>query len=217
MNSYAIIPAAGRSRRMGTAKLLLPWGAATLIEHVLGVWRGSQVDHLVVVVHPADVELAAKCQGERTQVVVPDTPPPEMRDSVAAGLRYVQDRLSPRDDDAWLLAPADLPSLSADVIDGLLAHHAERSDCHSERSEESAIRNPQCETPLAILVPAHRGRRGHPVLFPWRLAEVALALPASEGINQLLKRHAVTEVPAGAAAVGEDVDTLDDYQRLLPR
>ena len=30
--SFAIIPAAGRSVRMGRQKLLMPWGDATLIE-----------------------------------------------------------------------------------------------------------------------------------------------------------------------------------------
>jgi CTP:molybdopterin cytidylyltransferase MocA len=35
MQTFAIIPAAGRSVRMGQPKLLLPWGQTTLLEHVL--------------------------------------------------------------------------------------------------------------------------------------------------------------------------------------
>ena len=58
MRSFAVIPAAGRSQRMGQPKLLLPWGRTTVIEHVLGVWRASRVTHTVIVVHPDDKFLA---------------------------------------------------------------------------------------------------------------------------------------------------------------
>ena len=40
--SFAVVPAAGRSRRMGRPKLLLPWGESTIIQQVLGAWRASQ-------------------------------------------------------------------------------------------------------------------------------------------------------------------------------
>ena len=36
MQTFAVIPAAGRSQRMRQPKLLLPWNHGTLIEHVLG-------------------------------------------------------------------------------------------------------------------------------------------------------------------------------------
>ncbi len=206
MTSYAIIPAAGRSRRMGSPKLLLPWGSATIIEHVLEAWRGSRVDRIVVVVHPDDEELARRCEGNRVTVVFPPSPPPEMKDSVAAGIRHVEVMESPTRGDCWLLAPADMPHLSSATIDRLLAEHARRSG-HSERNEESW-------TVAPILVPVHGGQRGHPVLFPWALAADVLALPTAEGVNQLLRRHGVLEVPCGAEAIGDDVDTIDDYRRL---
>ena len=56
--SFAIIPAAGRSQRMGEPKLLLPWGQSTIIEHVLAVWCASRVEAVVMVVHPDDVRPA---------------------------------------------------------------------------------------------------------------------------------------------------------------
>ena len=59
---FGVIPAAGRSVRMGEPKLLLPWRDGTLIEHVLAQWLASRVACLTVVVHPEDVELAAICR-----------------------------------------------------------------------------------------------------------------------------------------------------------
>jgi molybdenum cofactor cytidylyltransferase len=172
---------------------------------VLEAWRGSRVDRIVVVAHPEDHELARRCQGERTTVVTPAVPPPEMKDSVAAGLRHVETTDSPTGRDCWLLAPADLPRLSTAAIDCLLAEHERAS--HLKRSEEPVAA-------ASILVPVHAGRRGHPVLFPWALAAEVFALSATEGVNQLLRRHEVVEIPCGPEAVGDDVDTLDDYRRL---
>lgn len=197
---------------MGSPKLLLPWGegSGTIIERVLEAWRRSQVDRIVVVVHPEDHELTRRCHGERTTVVTPAVPPPEMKDSVVAGLRHVELTDSPASRDCWLLAPADLPRLSSATVDCLLAEHERASHeraSHSERSEESATAAP-------IFVPVHSGRRGHPVLFPWALAAEVFALSANDGVNQLLRRHQVVEIPCGAEAVADDVDTLDDYRRL---
>ena len=50
MRSFAIIPACGRSVRMGTPKLLMPWKDSTVIEAVLAAWEQSQIDEIVVVV-----------------------------------------------------------------------------------------------------------------------------------------------------------------------
>jgi molybdenum cofactor cytidylyltransferase len=196
MRSFAVIPAAGRSRRMGQPKLLLPWENTTVIEHTLAAWRASRVDVVVVVVHPDDRELAKRCRHAGATVVVPPQPPPEMKDSVACALEYLRGQQSPQSEDVWLLAPADVPRLSAAIVDRLLDEQARTGN----RTE--------------ILVPVHDGRRGHPVLFPWPLADEVARLAEQEGVNALLDRHAVREVDCGPAGVPGDLDTPDDYRRL---
>src|SRR5690606_37389168 len=52
VRSFAILPAAGQSRRMGAPKLLLPWGETTLIGEVIRSWKDSRVDQVLVVIHP---------------------------------------------------------------------------------------------------------------------------------------------------------------------
>ena len=73
--SFGIIPAAGRSRRMGLPKLTMPWGSTTVIEQVLGAWQRSGVDHLVAVVRGDAGELARYCDQAGAIVVSPATPP----------------------------------------------------------------------------------------------------------------------------------------------
>jgi len=193
--SFAVIPAAGRGVRMGGHKLLLPWGGSTVIEHVLSAWCSSSIGHVAVVIRPGDSELLARCRGLAVDVVVPDADPAEMKDSVRLGLQWTRRRYGPRPVDAWLLAPADMPRLSAALIDRVLTAYD--------------LRQPSICIPVD---PA--GRRGHPVLFPWTLASEVDALGRGESLQQIVRRHPVRTVATAEAEPFQDVDTPEDYQRL---
>jgi molybdenum cofactor cytidylyltransferase len=192
-HSFAIVPAAGRSRRMGQPKLLLPWQGRTVIEHVVSAWNASRVEHVVVVVSPDDLPLAEICRRLPCHLVVPDAPPPEMKDSVGWGLEWIKQHFAPQPADAWLVGPADLPRLSAAVIDAVLAAYDPNQ--------------------ASIVVPRQAGHGGHPVLFPWRLASQAHALAESETLKDLLTRSKVRELDVPDSAAG-DLDTPEDYRRL---
>lgn len=201
MQTFAVIPAAGRSLRMGQPKLLMPWGGASVIEHVLAAWRASRVDHVIVVVDPRDDRLAQLCGSCGAQVVVPDEPPAEMKDSVRLGLQWAESG-RPQSDDAFLVAPADMPALAAELIDRLIEAHASGLG----RGETPCIRAPR-----------HGKKHGHPVLFPWPLAAEVARLGAAEGLNALVERHRVEYVEAADDAMSADFDTPEDYDRLRAR
>ena len=195
---FAVIPAAGRSRRMGRPKLLLPWGTGTVIEQVLRVFHRPEVTAVYVVVRPDDVELQTKAAAAGGTVVVPASAPPEMRDSVEIALRRIEFDHAPAADDGWLLAPADHPVLAPAILDALI-----------DRWKGDDRR---------ILIPTHAGRRGHPVAFPWELAPEVFGLPRDEGLNALVRRRSdlVVETPIDDSAVLADLDTPADYERLRP-
>lgn len=192
--SFAIVPAAGLSRRMGEPKLLLPWRGVTLLEHVLRVWQRSGVDEVIVVARADDEPLRAIAERMGVHVPIPEADPTDMKASVQLALTFIQQELSPSEQDSWLLAPADLPNLTSDVIDRLLAAYDPAGP--------------------AVHVPAIEGRRAHPVLFPWSLAAAVHALADDEGVNAALVNATVRELPWHDASILEDVDTADDYQRL---
>lgn len=198
--AFAIVPAAGQSRRMGRPKLLLPWGPTTLIEQTLAAWKQSAIAAVIVVVRPDDAELASLCRRAGAEVVVPPAPPPHMRDSVQFALDHINQAHHPVDEDAWLLAPADMPNLSPAIVDHLLAAH---------RPDEPAI-----------LTPTLAGQRGHPVLFPWPLARQVALLSADRGINALHWQNTSRPVPCDDLAIGpkvfQDVDTQEQYDRARP-
>lgn len=196
--SFAIVPAAGLSRRMGQDKLSLPWDhSRTVLGATLDGWAASGVGQILVVLRADQSELRDRhAEVPRIHFVVTAAPPPEMKDSVRAALAYCRQKLAPDAGAAWLLAPADMPRLPSRVVDTLLAAH-----------------DPQAP---AILKPSIQGRHGHPVLFPWQLADVVDRLPAHEGVNALSRNREVREIPCCDPAIFDDIDTREDYRRLQP-
>lgn len=197
VRAFAIVPAAGESVRMERPKLLLPWQGKPLIEHVLSAWKASRVRAAVVVIRPDDDELASISEKAGALVVRPPLPPPEMRASISFGLGEIRRLFQPAAQDAWLVAPADLPRMSTPVIDRLIAEHETQPD--------------------AALVPRVGSRRGHPVLFPWHWTSRLRQLGADEGLNVLLRDGLTRELDCADLLTPselDDIDTPADYERL---
>jgi len=68
-------------------------------------------------------------------------------------------------------------------------------------------------TQASIVVPLHRGARGHPVLFCAAYVPELSALSGDEGARSLLRRHAlrVAEVEIANRGVLRDVNTREDF------
>jgi molybdenum cofactor cytidylyltransferase len=196
MNIAAIVPAAGRSERMGRPKLTLPLGETTVIGRVVASLRQAGIDLVVVVAPPADAPggaaLVVEAEQAGAEVVVPDERPPDMRASFERGLDRLAQTAQPR---VVVLAPADSPGLTPE----LAARVVERA----------------ASEPDAIVIPTHAGRRGHPIALPWELALQSRTLPTGVGLNALVALNAakVVELDAGEPGALDDLDTPEDYER----
>ena len=192
---FAIIPAAGHSRRMGQPKLLLPWQNGLIIDAVLSAWTSSQVDQVVVITRRSDTDLLAACARWPVTVTSPETDPPDMKASIQHGIRWLQSNLdpSPSESDHWMVAPADLPTLHAHVIDQVIAAK------HSTK----------------ITVPRFGDHESHPVMLPWSLAGDALTLTPDESLKSLLQRNVAHYVDLDSRDYASDVDLPEDYQRII--
>jgi molybdenum cofactor cytidylyltransferase len=195
---FAVLPAAGKSTRMGRPKLALPLGERTLLEHVLAALRRAEVEHSLVVVGPHVRELAALARGAGAHVCQLAEETADMRATVERGLNWLEERFAPHPSDAWLLAPADHPCLLPSVISEL------------ERVRRGAAEH-------SIFVPTFQGRRGHPLALTWRHVGGIRTHPEGEGLNAYIRTRAaeVREVPVESETILWDVDTPEDYQRLL--
>ena len=194
---FALIPAAGHSRRMGQPKLLLPFGDTTVIGHLIQVLQSADIADICVLVRPDDEPLANEVRFYGATVIQPNDPPPEMRVSVDHLLNAIEQQHAPTDNDGWLLIPGDHPLLTAETLTRLVTAWQ--------------------TTPSAITLPTHNNRRGHPTIFPWPLAAQVAKLPADVGVNQLLKggMTEIREVPVSDPMIHCDLDTPQDYERAL--
>ena len=195
---FTVIPAAGSSARMGRPKLALPLGGRTVLERVIAALRGAGVERVLVVIGPHVAELVPLAQAAGAEALLLAKPTPDMRATVQAGLDHLETTYQPQPDDAWLLVPADHPTLTANIVQRLVqARHA--SAAHS------------------IVIPTHQGRRGHPALIDWKHVERIRNLPAGTGLNSYLRARAAEtlECEIETAEILCDLDTPEDYARLL--
>jgi molybdenum cofactor cytidylyltransferase len=193
--SFAIVPAAGRSERMGRPKLLLPVAGRLVIDHALTAWASSGVTNTIVVVRAEDTDLLTRCRTFPVDIVTPSHPPADMKASVQLALAHIAERYAPAENDAWLLAPADLPRLATGLIDALLEAYD--------------------PTDAKAVAPIFAGRRGHPIVLPWCTARDVRVLAADEGLNALVARTPRREIPCDNATQWQDLNNPAEYSRLL--
>jgi molybdenum cofactor cytidylyltransferase len=194
---FAVVPAAGCSTRMGVAKLALPLGELTILEHVIRGLQQGGVQDVVVVVGAHVPELAMLAERARAHVCALREATSEMRQTVEHGLHWLEDHLHPQPADAWFLAPADHPLIDPQLVRQLAQAHA------ADRSR-------------SIIVPVHEGRRGHPALFAWHHVADIYNYPPGLGLNDFIRSHApdTLEVPAPSPTVYTDINTPADYGHL---
>ena len=199
---FAIIPAAGKSKRMqGPNKLLLPWHNGSIIQTVLQTWMDSQVTQVMVVIRSDDTELSAhldeikrRFTWNRLRILRPRTAPPGMKESVCCALSDLESAVIPRNEDRWLLAPADVPGMSTVVIDEVINA--------SDTSDQ-------------IVAATYGDHQSHPVSFPWSLAAAVKALSPKTGINSLMADREVQQVRFPDSVYPGDIDTPAEYESAL--
>jgi molybdenum cofactor cytidylyltransferase len=188
----SIVLAAGRSRRMGVQKLLLPLGDRPVIARIVDEVLRSPVDRVFVIVGPDGGPIAEALAGRRVEYVINPDPEAEMLSSVRCGLRAM-----PEDCEAVLVVLGDQPGVTAEVIATLVQAYKTSG--------------------RGIVTPIHNGRRGHPLLFAMRYRDEILSCYDDVGLRGLLQSHPedVCEVEFPAPNVIDDIDLPEDYEREI--
>lgn len=197
MKTFALIPAAGKSTRMGRPKLALPLGDRTVLERVVTALRDGGVEEVLVVVGPHVPDLVPLAERAGAHVLLLPHETADMRATIEHGLLWLEEHVQPQDEDSWLLTPADHPTLDAAVVRQLV----EARQARPERS---------------IFIPTFAGQRGHPVLIGWKHVREVRALPPGLGLNVCLRQHGddTLLVPVESATILWDLDTPADYDQL---
>ena len=207
-NVFAIVPAAGRSRRMGRCKQLIEIDGVPMLLAIVQQLCASRVAGVAIVTrceievalraHPLAAEQFQACgDGSSTEVIFAYNPSDdaEMIDSVRIGIQTWKQREDSAASDGLLICPADHPGITAADFNACIA---------AFRSE-----------PRLIIIAFRNGRRGHPIIFPASLVAVVQSPVCDDGLNALPRDHAnlVREISCNSPGVLTDLDTPDDLTR----
>jgi molybdenum cofactor cytidylyltransferase len=108
-----------------------------------------------------------------------------MGDSIAAAVRATQDAAG------WLVLPGDLPLVAPESL--------------QQVAQLVALHD--------IVVPFHRGTRGHPVGFAAGLRDELMALSGAEGAAALVRARQPYRLELDDDGIVTDIDTVDDLRR----
>jgi molybdenum cofactor cytidylyltransferase len=184
-----LVLAAGGSERLGRPKQLLPYGSATLLDHVLDTARSCEFDQLLCVVGGGADEVRSQVDFGGLEVVENQEFGEGCSSSIAAALAAVDPR-----SDVLVLILADQPGVTPETVSTLLAGRG--------------------DAPIAAC--GYSDGRGHPLAFSRDLFGELATLHGDKGVWKLLDRHAdeAVDVPI-EGPIPRDVDTWDDYQAVL--
>lgn len=196
----AIVPAAGKSRRMGRPKQLLPFNGQPLIGRVVSALRLGGASPVLVVTPPANSAegplIADAARRAGATVITPTRRPAEMRESAEIAIEQLRHEGPPS---RLVLTPGDSPGITPEIVRQLL-----------ERSTQA---------PESIIIPRAGGRRIHPIVVPWDLAHLIPRLPRNEGINALMTANAerVIEIEIPHPELADELNTPEDLDRWQRR
>jgi molybdenum cofactor cytidylyltransferase len=184
-----LVLGAGGSRRLGRPKQLLPYGAGTLLGHVVGVARACPFAQLIVALGGSADEVRATVDLDGADVVVNDDYRAGCSSSIAAALGAVDPAC-----DVLVLLLGDQPGVTAGTVAALLGGRG--------------------DAPLAVC--RYDDGRGHPIALARSLFADLAGLHGDKGVWRLLDDRAgdVAEVPV-AGRIPLDVDTPEDYRAVL--
>jgi molybdenum cofactor cytidylyltransferase len=187
-----IVLAAGLSRRMGRAKLLLPIGGRPVIRLTVETVLAGGVDPVLVVTGSEREALAEVLAGLPVTLVANLEPEAGQASSIRVGVKAL-----PSGAEAALIALGDQPFLPLEVIPGLRA----------------AFRR----TGKPVVAPRYQGERGNPVLFGQAVFAELLEVSGDQGARAVVERDpSRLELVDFDLPMPRDLDTPEDYESLGP-
>lgn len=185
-----LLLAAGFSRRYGAPKLLEPVSPDTLMaeQSCRNLMQGT--DRVIAVVRPEQRDLAQALLQTGAEVRLFDEAHRGMGATLAFAVR------SAPSSEGWLIALADMPLIKASTI---------RKITETLRAGAS------------LVMPAHRGQRGHPVGFNRTHYPALIRLEGDQGARTIIAGHAdaTTLISVDDAGILQDIDTPEDLIRHM--
>ncbi|MGE5124250.1 MAG: nucleotidyltransferase family protein [Acidobacteriaceae bacterium] len=190
----ALVLAAGRSMRMGSPKMLLPWGSSTVIEKVISTLEEAGLSSSYVITGGDSTAVRKAISNHKLRFVHnPNYASGEMLSSVQVGLESL-----PEGTEAALIVLGDQPQVEAAVIRLIVERY---------RIEKKHI-----------IVPSYRMHRGHPWLADRTTWQEIINLKATDTLRDYLiqNQDKISYISVDTPSILQDLDTPHDYQLQKP-
>ena len=189
-----ILLAAGESSRMeGAFKPLLAWGSGTVIDACVKSLRDSRLGQIIVVLGHREAEIRSRLAGSGVEFAIN----PDYKLGMLSSVKTALSQIGPQTT-AVLIALVDQPMVTAEIINQLI-------DAYEKGDKRVGL-------------PTYEGRHGHPIILSRDFEEEIMRLEdlSPDGLRTLINGHRdeILEVPANSAAVIDDIDRPEDYERL---
>jgi molybdenum cofactor cytidylyltransferase len=191
---WAIVLAAGESRRMGSPKMLLPYNDMTVIEQVVNNLLDADIDRVVVVLGANREDIMKVTRSYDVFHCYNEDYKGGMLSSVKCGFFSL-----PQGCTGALIMPGDQPMTGPGEINRVIRTFLESGK--------------------GLVMAAHNGKRGHPLIVDMKYADEVLNLPEDEGLRALAARHPedVLESDTDDSSVLRDIDTQEDYMNEISK
>lgn len=189
---YAVVLAAGASRRLGHPKQLLVWNEQTLLERAVAN-ASSVFGERCLVVLGCHAESIRDTVGLEAVTVIDN---PDWQEGIASSIRAGIQAL-PASAEAALILLCDQPLVQDGHIRALL---------NAWRAE-----------PSRIVASLYQGGAGVPALFPSNYFQALLALTGDQGAKALLKKYDAECLTIEQPEAEFDIDSGEDFERLTKR
>ncbi len=188
----AVILAAGESRRMGSPKALVPFRGISFVQHLVNATRHARIGVRRIVLGAGAEEIRGQLGVNPEMIVVNADWEQGQLSSIQAGIRSLPDGTA-----GAILCPVDHPLVSANLISNLI-HHFDSNG-------------------KSIVLPAFRGRRGHPVIFRANLYNELLSAPPDIGARHVVWAHPqdTDEVPTEEEGVVLNLNDPEALKRAI--
>jgi molybdenum cofactor cytidylyltransferase len=189
---WAIILAAGESKRMGSPKMLLPFKGSPMIANVIANVSYSKVDKIMVVLGACRESIIELIKIKAVNYCYNENYKDGMLSSVVCGFRNI-----PIDHSAVLVFQGDQPLITSKTINSVIEVYISSGK--------------------GIVIPVYERKRGHPILIDKRYSNEIQKLSPDEGLRSLALKYSddVLEVNTDDAGILRDFDTYDEYKNEI--